>query len=99
MAKKDARPAAKEDSRKSTKSSRGAASKDKATSGKPNPDGESFNAGEFVQGTQEELAKVIWPTRQQLISESAAVILMVGLSATIIYLVDNLFGWASRQIF
>ncbi|MEM6452796.1 MAG: preprotein translocase subunit SecE [Cyanobacteria bacterium P01_D01_bin.105] len=66
---------------------------------KPNPDGENFSAGEFVQGTQEELSKVIWPTRQQLISESAAVILMVSLSATIIYLVDNLFGWASRQIF
>ncbi|MEL6456452.1 MAG: preprotein translocase subunit SecE, partial [Cyanobacteria bacterium J06623_5] len=53
----------------------------------------------FAQGTREELAKVIWPTRQQLISESAAVILMVGLSATLIYLVDKLFGWASRQVF
>ena len=99
MAKKDARSAAKEDSRKPAKSAKGGASNDKAAGIKPNPDGESFNAGEFVQGTQEELSKVIWPTRQQLISESAAVILMVGLSATIIYLVDNLFGWASRQIF
>ncbi|MGB7085848.1 MAG: preprotein translocase subunit SecE [Phormidesmis sp.] len=62
-------------------------------------DSDSFKAGEFAQGTREELAKVIWPTRQQLISESAAVILMVGLSATLIYLVDKLFGWASRQIF
>lgn len=94
MAKKDAKPAAKEDSSKSGKS----LSKQTANA-KPNPDGEGFSAGEFVQGTQEELSKVIWPTRQQLISESAAVILMVGLSATIIYLVDNLFGWASRQIF
>jgi preprotein translocase subunit SecE len=62
-------------------------------------DSESFNAGEFAKGTREELAKVIWPTRQQLISESAAVILMVGLSATLIYFVDKLFGWASRQVF
>ncbi len=60
---------------------------------------DSFNAGEFAQGTREELTKVIWPTRQQLISESAAVILMVSLSATIIYFVDKLFGWASRQVF
>lgn len=61
--------------------------------------GDGFSAGEFAAGTREELTKVIWPTRQQLISESAAVILMVGLSATLIYLIDKLFGWASRQVF
>lgn len=60
---------------------------------------DSFDAGSFVKGTREELSKVVWPSRQQLISESAAVILMVGVSATLIYLVDKLFGWASRQVF
>ncbi|MGD1863639.1 MAG: preprotein translocase subunit SecE [Phormidesmis sp.] len=60
---------------------------------------DSFSAGAFAQGTREELTKVIWPTRQQLISESAAVILMVGLSATLIYFIDKLFGWVSRQVF
>lgn len=58
-----------------------------------------FNLVAFLKGTQEELAKVVWPGRQQLISESAAVILMVSLSATLIYLVDKLFGWLSRQVF
>ena len=53
----------------------------------------------FFKGIKEELAKVVWPSRQQLISESAAVILMVSLSATLIYLIDQLFGWASRQVF
>jgi preprotein translocase subunit SecE len=57
------------------------------------------NAVAFLKGTKEELAKVVWPSRQQLISESAAVILMVSLSATLIYLIDQLFGWASRQVF
>ncbi|MFK8183768.1 MAG: preprotein translocase subunit SecE [Phormidesmis sp.] len=99
MAKKDARPAAKEDGQKPARSSKAGASKKQPANSKPTPQDESFSASEFVQGTQEELSKVIWPTRQQLISESAAVILMVGLSATIIYLVDNLFGWASKQIF
>ena len=60
---------------------------------------DSFDAGSFIKGTREELSKVVWPSRQQLISESAAVILMVGVSATLIYLVDKLFGWASRQVF
>jgi len=104
VAKKDAKPAAKENSKQDGQSSKAQSSKGQSSKGqaaglKPNPDGENFSAGEFVQGTQEELSKVIWPTRQQLISESAAVILMVGLSATIIYFIDNLFGWASRQIF
>lgn len=59
----------------------------------------SFNIVDFVQGTKEELDKVVWPSRQQLISESFAVILMVTLSASLIYLVDNFFSWAARQVF
>lgn len=55
--------------------------------------------GEFLKGTREELDKVVWPSRQQLISESLAVLLMVTLSATTIYFVDNLFSWAAGQVF
>ena len=58
-----------------------------------------LNPGKFFQETKEELAKVVWPSRQQLISESAAVLLMVVLSATMIYLVDQFFFWASGQVF
>ena len=90
MAKKDAKQAPKAD--KARKPAKKPADSVDSSS-------ESFKAGAFVQGTQEELTKVIWPTRQQLISESAAVILMVSLSATLIYFIDKLFGWASRQIF
>ncbi len=55
--------------------------------------------GTFFQGTKEELDKVVWPSRQQLISESLAVMLMVSLSATLIYFVDKLFSWAATQVF
>ena len=58
-----------------------------------------FNVVSFLQGTREELQKVVWPDRQQLVSESAGVLLMVILSASIIYLVDNFFRWASGQVF
>ncbi|MGB3495020.1 MAG: preprotein translocase subunit SecE [Elainellaceae cyanobacterium] len=58
-----------------------------------------LNVAEFAQGTKEELSKVVWPSRQQLISESVAVILMVILSATTIYLVDTLFQWVAKQVF
>ncbi len=59
----------------------------------------NFNPNTFVQETREELDKVVWPSRQQLISESIAVILMVTLSATLIYLVDQLFQWAQVKVF
>ena len=53
----------------------------------------------LLEKLKEELAKVVWPSRQQLISESAAVILMVVLVATVVYLVDNFFAWGSGKIF
>jgi preprotein translocase subunit SecE len=58
-----------------------------------------FSLNNFVQGIKEELDKVVWPSRKQLVSESAAVLLMVTLSASLIYLVDGLFAWAAQQVF
>ncbi|MFM5890050.1 MAG: preprotein translocase subunit SecE [Dolichospermum sp.] len=58
-----------------------------------------FSLNNFFQGAKEELEKVVWPSRKQLISESAAVLLMVTLSASLIYLVDGLFSWAAKQVF
>ena len=54
---------------------------------------------EFIQESKTELGKVVWPSRQQLISESLAVILMVALSATTIYFVNQFFSFASASIF
>jgi preprotein translocase subunit SecE len=53
----------------------------------------------FVASTLEELRKVVWPSRQQLFSESVAVILMVSLSAATIAAVDRFYSWASTQVF
>jgi preprotein translocase subunit SecE len=58
-----------------------------------------FNPSAFVQETKDELAKVTWPSRQQLISESLAVILMVSLSAFLVYAVDQLFQWVQVKVF
>jgi preprotein translocase subunit SecE len=46
-----------------------------------------------------ELRKVVWPSRQQLFSESVAVILMVSLSAAAIAAVDRFYGWGATQVF
>jgi preprotein translocase subunit SecE len=53
----------------------------------------------FIRESKAELAKVIWPNRQQLVSESLAVVLMVSISAGVIYGVNNLFGWVAGIIF
>ncbi len=53
----------------------------------------------FFEETKQELAKVVWPSRQQLVSESVAVLLMVTLVATLIYIVDQLFGWMAGKVF
>jgi preprotein translocase subunit SecE len=60
---------------------------------------ESGGIGNFLKQTKQELDKVVWPSRQQLISESAAVLLMVVASASLTYLLDSLFSWIAQRIF
>ena len=64
----------------------------------PQPDAEASPQG-FAAASLEELRKVVWPSRQQLFSESVAVILMVSLSAAAIAAIDRLYGWAATQVF
>lgn len=71
----------------------------KTTEAKAAEETSGFKVSEFLKGSREELAKVVWPSRQQLISESVAVLLMVIASATLIYLVDSLFSWTSQRLF
>ncbi len=53
----------------------------------------------FIGSTIDELKLVVWPSRQQLFSESIAVILMVTLSAASIAAISRLYGWGAAQIF
>jgi preprotein translocase subunit SecE len=53
----------------------------------------------FAAATVAELRRVVWPSRQQLFSESVAVILMVSLSAAAIAALDRFYGWAATQVF
>jgi len=76
--------------------------------GRPEGDGDDASpadpldsevASGFLAATMGELGKVVWPSRQQLFSESVAVILMVALSAAAIAAIDRFYGWASSQVF
>jgi preprotein translocase subunit SecE len=55
--------------------------------------------GGFMATTLDELSRVVWPSRQQLFSESVGVILMVALSAAAIAAIDRFYSWASSQVF
>ncbi len=65
----------------------------------PATDEDKASLTDFFKQTKAELDKVVWPSRQQLISESVAVLLMVVAAATLIYLIDGLFGWIALQVF
>ncbi len=53
----------------------------------------------FLVSTYDELKLVVWPNKQQLFSESIAVIIMVSFSAAVIAAVSRFYGWAAAQIF
>ncbi len=53
----------------------------------------------FLMSTLDELKLVVWPNKQQLFSESIAVIIMVTFSAAAIASVSRFYGWAASQIF
>ena len=63
------------------------------------PEEEPTHKGGFLAATYEELKLVVWPSRQQLFSESIAVILMVSLSAAAIAAVSRFYGWSASQVF
>jgi preprotein translocase subunit SecE len=45
---------------------------------------------EFLEGSRNELKKVVWPTRQETIQTTAVVVLMVVISALFLWAVDAL---------
>ncbi len=53
----------------------------------------------FFIATYNELKLVVWPNKQQLFSESVAVIIMVSFSAAAIAAVSRFYAWAAAQIF
>ncbi|ELS32982.1 MULTISPECIES: preprotein translocase subunit SecE [Pseudanabaena] len=62
------------------------------------PSGSSGIFNLFAE-SKAEFGKIVWPTRQQLISESASVLLMIVAVATFVYLVDALFKAIALKVF
>ena len=66
---------------------------------KDSPQIEKPKKNNFLSSTYDELKLVVWPNKQQLFSESVAVIIMVSFSAAAIASVSRFYGWAASQIF
>lgn len=60
---------------------------------------ESYGIPKLFSDSKAEFGKIVWPTRQQLISESVAVLLMIVAVATFVYLIDALFKAIALQVF
>jgi preprotein translocase subunit SecE len=60
---------------------------------------ESSGVAKLFTESKAEFGKIVWPTRQQLISESASVLLMIVAVATFVYLIDALFKMIALQVF
>ncbi len=60
---------------------------------------ESLSIPKLFAESKAEFGKIVWPTRQQLISESLAVLLMIVAVATFVYLIDALFKAIALQVF
>ncbi len=74
-------------------------SKETSESNLPPVEEESPPEVGFLPKTLQELKLVVWPSRQQLFSESIAVILMVTLSAASIAAVSRFYSWGASQLF
>jgi preprotein translocase subunit SecE len=71
----------------------------KETSKATSENSDNANATNFFAETKAEFGKIVWPNRQQLISESASVLLMIVAVATFVYLIDALFRAIALQVF
>ena len=54
--------------------------------------------GEFIRQVRQEVAKVTWPTRKETTVTTAMVFVMVFVSATFFFVVDQVLALAVRTV-
>ncbi len=52
----------------------------------------------FVKDARVEVRKVVWPTRQETIQTTIAVLVMVLIVAIMLWLIDMFLGWGVRSL-
>lgn len=54
---------------------------------------------QFVRQVKQEIKKVSWPTRKEVVQTSIMVIILVSIAATFFFFVDQILGWIVKLIF
>ena len=62
--------------------------------GKPEKAKPAFNLGTFVKETRAEIAKVSWPTRQETLMTTVAIVVMALVVGLFFFGVDSAIGYA-----
>lgn len=54
---------------------------------------------QFFRQVKQEVKKVTWPTRKEVIQTSLMVIVIVAIASTFFFFVDQILGWAVKLVF
>ncbi|MBQ8662199.1 MAG: preprotein translocase subunit SecE [Alphaproteobacteria bacterium] len=54
---------------------------------------------QFFRQVKQEVKKVTWPTKKEVVQTSIMVLVIVAVAATFFFFVDQFFGWAVKLIF
>ncbi len=54
---------------------------------------------QFFRQVKQEVKKVTWPTRKEVLQSSFMVIVLVAIASAFFFFVDQLLGWAVKLIF
>lgn len=54
---------------------------------------------QFFRQVKQEVKKVTWPTRKEVIQTSMMVIIIVAIASAFFFFVDQFFGWVVKFIF
>ena len=54
---------------------------------------------QFFRQVKQEVKKVTWPTRKEVVRTSIMVIVLVAIAATFFFFVVQIFGWVVKLIF
>lgn len=53
---------------------------------------------QFFRQVKQEVKKVTWPTKNEVVKTSLVVIVLVALAATFFFFVDQILGWAVQLV-
>ena len=53
---------------------------------------------QFFRQVKQEVKKVTWPTRNEVVKTSLVVIVLVAIAATFFFFVDQILGWAVQLV-